>query len=112
MSSSKPKTLSKSLSASSAASHSDDFDDDSSRGAADASLDDSGTSIRVAVRVRPFTPREVAKGCKCCISMQGNEVTIRNDLKNEQRQFRLVPAIADHHDCIEIHPGVFSPRRI
>ena len=45
---------------------------------------DGGTSIRVAVRVRPFTAREVAKGCKRCISMRGNEVVIKKNTKGEK----------------------------
>ncbi len=67
---------------------SDDLDDDSTSQFKDESDDgNDGTSIKVAVRVRPFTAREAAKDCKCCISMKGNEITIKNDLKKTQRQF-------------------------
>ncbi len=69
---------------------SDDLDDDSSSQFKDEPDDSSGTSIKVAVRVRPFTAREAAKDSKCCISMKGNEVTLKNELKKTQRQFWFV----------------------
>jgi hypothetical protein len=72
---------------------SEDVDDDGSSQFKDESDDSNGTSIKVAVRVRPFTAREAAKDCKCCISMKGNEVTIKNDLKKTQRQFWSVPSM-------------------
>lgn len=31
-------------------------------------------SIQVVVRVRPFTARETARSCKCCVEMEGNVV--------------------------------------
>jgi hypothetical protein len=66
----------------------EDPDDDATSQMKDESDDSHGTSIKVAVRVRPFTAREAAKDCKCCVSMKQNEVTIRNDYKKTQRQFR------------------------
>ncbi|GFT28388.1 kinesin-like protein unc-104, partial [Nephila pilipes] len=36
------------------------------------------TSVKVAVRVRPFNNREIHKGCKCIISMGGNTTSILN----------------------------------
>ncbi|GBN02756.1 Kinesin-like protein unc-104 [Araneus ventricosus] len=36
------------------------------------------TSVKVAVRVRPFNTREIHKGCKCIINMTGNTTTILN----------------------------------
>ena len=62
--------------------------DDDSKSLFKEEHDDHGTSIRVAVRVRPFTAREVAKECTCCISMHGSEITIKNDAKKDQRQFQ------------------------
>ncbi|GIY22170.1 hypothetical protein CDAR_562212 [Caerostris darwini] len=36
------------------------------------------TSVKVAVRVRPFNNREIHKDCKCIISMSGKTTTIAN----------------------------------
>ncbi|XP_035212059.1 kinesin-like protein unc-104 isoform X4 [Stegodyphus dumicola] len=36
------------------------------------------TSVKVAVRVRPFNNREIHRDCKCIISMSGNTTTIVN----------------------------------
>ena len=33
-------------------------------------------SIRVAVRVRPFSAREAARGCRCCVEMSGQKTTL------------------------------------
>ncbi|XP_063292253.1 kinesin-like protein KIF1B isoform X9 [Pelobates fuscus] len=38
----------------------------------------SGASVKVAVRVRPFNSRELAKESKCIIQMQGNSTSILN----------------------------------
>ncbi len=75
---------------------SDDLDDDSTSQFKDESDDSNGTSIKVAVRVRPFTAREAAKDCKCCVSMKGNEVTIKNELKKTQRQFWSVHRLTQY----------------
>ncbi|EKX40366.1 hypothetical protein GUITHDRAFT_49045, partial [Guillardia theta CCMP2712] len=36
-------------------------------------------SIRVAIRVRPFNAREAARGCRCCVEMEGNRVVLNNE---------------------------------
>ena len=47
-----------------------------------------GESIRVAVRVRPFNAREVARGCKCCVEMAGQKTTLlgRSDRSGDGRR--------------------------
>ncbi|KAL3215403.1 hypothetical protein MRX96_034117 [Rhipicephalus microplus] len=36
------------------------------------------SSVKVAVRVRPFNNRETSRDCKCIISMSGNTTAITN----------------------------------
>lgn len=36
------------------------------------------TSVKVAVRVRPFNQREINAGSDCCINMEGDTTTIRD----------------------------------
>ncbi|KAH1016756.1 hypothetical protein HUJ04_007930 [Dendroctonus ponderosae] len=36
------------------------------------------SSVKVAVRVRPFNNREITRDCKCIIKMGGNTTTILN----------------------------------
>jgi kinesin family protein 1 len=36
------------------------------------------SSVKVAVRVRPFNKREISKGSNCVISMRGTTTTIRH----------------------------------
>jgi hypothetical protein len=88
---------------------SDDLDDDSISQFKDESDDGNGTSIKVAVRVRPFTAREAAKDCKCCISMKGNEVTIKNEMKKTQRQFWLVHASISSISASPFTPNIYRP---
>jgi kinesin family member 1 len=40
---------------------------------------DIGEQIRVAVRVRPFNAREVARQCKCCVKMEGHQTILHID---------------------------------
>ncbi|XP_020780541.2 kinesin-like protein KIF1C [Boleophthalmus pectinirostris] len=42
-----------------------------------------GSSVKVAVRVRPFNAREIARNAKCVIQMQGNSTCISNPKQNK-----------------------------
>uniref|UniRef100_A0A3B4AND5 Kinesin motor domain-containing protein n=1 Tax=Periophthalmus magnuspinnatus TaxID=409849 RepID=A0A3B4AND5_9GOBI len=42
-----------------------------------------GSSVKVAVRVRPFNAREIARNAKCVIQMQGTSTCISNPKQNK-----------------------------
>ncbi|CAL1591064.1 unnamed protein product [Knipowitschia caucasica] len=42
-----------------------------------------GSSVKVAVRVRPFNTREITRNAKCVIQMQGNSTCITNPKQNK-----------------------------
>ena len=42
-------------------------------------------SVKVAVRVRPFNEREVGKGSKCCVRMQGKSTGVTDPATGKER---------------------------
>ncbi|XP_043553479.1 kinesin-like protein KIF28P isoform X2 [Chiloscyllium plagiosum] len=69
-----------------------------------------GSSLKVAVRVRPFNQREKAMRSKCIISMAGNNCTILDpkDLQNK-RTFTFDYCYWSTDGYIENDQGVFLP---
>ncbi|XP_070562203.1 kinesin-like protein KIF1A isoform X4 [Ptychodera flava] len=47
------------------------------------------SSVKVAVRVRPFNAREISRGCTCIIDMDGNRTSIKNPKSNENKSFNF-----------------------
>lgn len=52
--------------------------------------------MRVAVRVRPFSSKEVDSKAKCIVSMSGNQVTIRDPVSGKSsRTFAYDAGLVD-----------------
>jgi hypothetical protein len=43
--------------------------------------------VKVAVRVRPFNPRELNANAKLCVAMVGNQTICTNPKTNEEKKF-------------------------
>jgi kinesin family member 13 len=59
----------------------------------------SETSVKVAVRVRPFNEREIKLGAECCIRMDGNKTTIINE-EGSKREFTFDYSFWSHDGYI------------
>lgn len=61
------------------------------------------SSVKVAVRVRPFNNREISRECKCIIKMGGNTTTISNPkaepgIKDAQKSFNFDYSYWSHNE--------------
>uniref|UniRef100_A0A5S6Q9F7 Kinesin-like protein unc-104 n=1 Tax=Trichuris muris TaxID=70415 RepID=A0A5S6Q9F7_TRIMR len=67
------------------------------------------TSVKVAVRVRPFNNREVAQKCKCIISMNGQVTTINGYKDGHERSHSFT---YDYSYCsIDLHDPSYASQR-
>lgn len=62
-------------------------------------------SIKVAVRVRPFNPREIKLGSQPCVEMDGNQ-TILRDKNGKKRLFAFDYSFWSHDSFTEKDDGV------
>lgn len=71
------------------------------------------SSVKVAVRVRPFNQREKDMDCVCCVSMKGNSTTITDydsgDNKNNSRTFTFDYSFWSHDGYTADDAGYLSP---
>lgn len=65
-------------------------------------------SVKVAVRVRPFNPRESALNCKLCVEMEGNTTIIEDD-EGKTRPFTFDYSFWSHDDFHTDEKGIFIP---
>ncbi|KAF4678035.1 hypothetical protein FOL47_006987 [Perkinsus chesapeaki] len=80
-------------------------------------MDASSSSVKVAVRVRPFNDREIGLSSKCCVTMKDNETVIR-DLDNgepedsiDPKRFTFDYSFWSHDDYeIDINSGISKPK--
>jgi kinesin family member 13 len=61
----------------------------------------SDSSVKVAVRVRPFNSREKQEGAELCVSMQGNATTIHNKSTGFNKKFIFDYSYWSHDDFTE-----------
>ena len=65
-------------------------------------------SVKVAVRVRPFNTREKENNSVCCIEMNQNQTTIKDEL-GQPRTFTFDNSFWSHDSYIELENGYLSP---
>ena len=65
------------------------------------------SSVKVAVRVRPFNGREKDMGAKLCIRMRGKETTIFNE--TGEKPFAFDHSYWSHDQFIEESDGYMRP---
>jgi hypothetical protein len=65
------------------------------------------SSVKVAVRVRPFNDRE--KGTKCCIDMNGPTTTIFDPNTGADRPFTFDYSFWSHDQFYTNDEGIFVP---
>lgn len=62
------------------------------------------SSVKVAVRVRPFNSREIARSCKPCIRMEGKRTTIFQGDKSKGFEFDHSYMSMDPADKVRLPP--------
>jgi len=68
------------------------------------------TSVKVAVRCRPFNEREKNFESSCIITMDGNGTTIKNPANGEVKQFAFDYSYWSH-DGFDVEPnGYMRPK--
>lgn len=65
-------------------------------------------SIKVAIRVRPFSQREVELGTKCCVDMQDNK-TIITSKEGKKRDFNFDHCFWSFDGYHELPDGLLVP---
>ena len=59
------------------------------------------TSVKVAVRVRPFNQREISKSSPCCIKMNGDTTIITDPATGMEKKFTFDYSYWSHDGFIE-----------
>lgn len=65
------------------------------------------TSVKVAVRVRPFNQREIGKESQCCIRMEGDTTYITDPKTGVQKKFTFDYSYWSHDGFKEDKNGIF-----
>lgn len=67
------------------------------------------TSVKVAVRVRPFNQREISLGSNCCIKMEGDTTSITDPHSGVTKKFTFDYSYWSHDGFKEDENGIFIP---
>jgi hypothetical protein len=62
-------------------------------------MTDTGSNVKVAVRVRPFNTREITQKTANCISMTGNQTIIVDPTTGKENKFSYDYSYWSHNDA-------------